>query len=517
MRQWAAIVVLAILASGVSEASQAGKLPIPSEADQKKAEADVKGLLKEDFAAAQKEREAKRTLAQRLLAQAADEKNSAAARYVCLRLARDFATESLDIPAIFDSVDRLSQYFDLGTPVLTGAVFTLERNSWKAVALNTARKFASDGDDMLALTDAYLKLASEALGEKNFADAQQAATLAEQYAKAAKLPPAVEKASSMAKEIPELRKEDEAFGDVITAKRDDPQAKLVKGRVSLFVVADAASAMDMFLGCSDSGLVAIAKLEKARPSSSDDMVKVAEGWVALSKKESSALHKRRYYERGIWWFGEAMKVAGGLEKIRIEQRLSEIEAKSGKSVHVNLLKLLRPADAVQGKPWEANGQKVVTPTGDYDRIQVPYEPGEEYVLTVVAQRKKGANALYLGLVAEGKHFVVVVDGGPSGTESMVDGVDGKNSVSNETSYKGKVFGDEQPKTIVCTVRKSSFSLVAEGKKIIEWKSPDYKKVTVHPVVVVPNPKALAVGTYRTEFEITQVNLLPILGKGRALR
>lgn len=486
--------LMVALVSCLGVAYQDSKLPIPGANEQKKAEADVKALFKEEFATS-KDRGAKQALAQKLLAQAADEKNSPVARFVVLRLARDLAVEALDLPTAFDSVDRMNQYFEMGAAVLTGATFTLERNSWKAFALNSARKYAASAEEVMTLTDAYLKLTSEALAEKNFADALQSAQLAEQYARLGKSPPAIDKASSIAKEIPELKKEDELFGSAITSKADDPQARLVKGRVALFVINDPNIGIEMLLGCSDEGLVAVAKLEKAKPAMSDAMVKIAEAWLGLSKKESNPLHKRRYFERCHFWFQEGIKNAGGLEKLKIEQRLAEVGEKSGRPVEVNLLRLVKATDAVQGSPWQCDGAKIVTPTGNYDRIQIPYEPGEEYVVTLVAQRQKGSNALYIGLVAEGSHFVVVLDGGQSGNESMVDGVGGKTSVSNDTTFKGKVFADERSKTIVCTVRRAGFQLTADGKKIIEWRAPEYKKVAVHPVVAMPNPKAMSIGTF----------------------
>jgi len=76
------------------------KLPVPSVADQKKTEAEIRSLFREDFA--KKTRDGKRALAQKLLKEAADEKNSTVGRFVVLILSRDLAVEALDVPTLSD-------------------------------------------------------------------------------------------------------------------------------------------------------------------------------------------------------------------------------------------------------------------------------------------------------------------------------------------------------------------------------------------------------------------------------
>src|SRR4051812_44162445 len=100
------------------QSAQDQKLPVPSAADQKKAEAEIRSVLKEDFA--KRTRDGKRVLAQKLLAEAADEKNSPTSRYVVLLLSRDLAVEALDVGAILASIDQLGKLYDVANPPLTG-------------------------------------------------------------------------------------------------------------------------------------------------------------------------------------------------------------------------------------------------------------------------------------------------------------------------------------------------------------------------------------------------------------
>jgi hypothetical protein len=306
---------------------QEQKLPAPSAADQKKAETEVRSVFKDEFA--KKTREGKRTLAVRLLSEAADTKNTPASRYVVLLLSRDLAIEALDVGTILESIDQLSKLYDMGKPPLTGAAFTSSNTALKVSALNSAQKFATAPEDSGALGDAYLKVAEESLKEKSFDDALAAAQAAEKYAKAAKAASVQERAGQLVKEVPELKKEDDLFGKAILAKADDPAAKLVKGRYVLFVLGDDGTGIENLLGCSDEGLKSVAKLEAAKPASAEAMSEIAEAWIALSGKEEILLHKRRYKNRARTWFDEAMKNAGGITKAKIERRLSELGKSEG--------------------------------------------------------------------------------------------------------------------------------------------------------------------------------------------
>lgn len=302
------------------------KLPIPSAAEQKKAEAEVRAVFKEEFS--KKDREGKRTLAKRLFGEAQDEKNTSASRYAVLLLSRDLASESLDIDTLFKSIESIEKLYDVAKPALAGATFTNNLNGLKIEALNKAQKTVASADDSAILGDAYLKVAEDALSEKVFEDAQSAAQASEKYGRSAKSPGIADRASTLQKEISELWKEDEEFGRVITMKIDDPAAKLVKGRYFLFVAGDEKDSLQFLIGCSDEGLKNVAKLEQGAPSTPEGMMGVGEAWYTLAGKESSLVQKRRYKERAYKWFDLALKDAGGIQRTKIEKRLSELGPKA---------------------------------------------------------------------------------------------------------------------------------------------------------------------------------------------
>jgi len=489
------------------------KLPVPEAAEQKKAEAEIRSVFREDFA--KKTREGKRALAARLLAEAADAKNSPASRYVVLQLSRDLAIEGLDVATIADSIDQLGKLYDIAKPALTGATFTSNTNAFKVAALNSAQKYARSPEDSSLLGDAYLKVAEDTLKDKLFDDAQSAAQAAEKYGKQAKATAVVERAGQMVKEIPELKKEDDAFGKVINSKADDPAAKLVKGRYSLFVVGDESAGIENLLGCSDEGLKNVAKLEAAKPATAEAMSDLAEAWVALVGKEEVLLQKRRYQERARYWFNEALKNAGGILKAKIEKRLSDLGSSSaaGPKATVDLLsKVDLGRDVISGS-WKMTGGSLVgTADSAHAKLQLNYVPPDEYDLTVVAERRDGAEDLEFGLVGGGKQFVVAFDVANS-TWSGPAWIDGKTVHENGVGLKGKFFDQKKPRTIVCMVRKDSLTIRADGKDFITWKA-DWGRVSLQsPAVAVPKKDCLwLVVCNPTTYAISRITVTPIKPK-----
>jgi hypothetical protein len=488
--------------------AQDQKLPVPDAADQKKAEAEIRSVFKEDFA--KKTRDVKRALALRLLNEAADAKNTPASRYVVLLLSRDLAVEALDVGTIIASIDQLGKLYDVAKPSLTGATFTSSSNALKVSALNSAQKYATTPEDSALLGDAYLKVAEDTLKDKLFDDALSAAQAAEKYTKAAKATSALERAGQLVKEIPELKKEDDLFATAITTKADDPAAKLVKGRYSLFVVGDDKAGIENLVGCSDEGLKGVAKLEAAKPVAAELMVDIAEAWLALARREESPLQKHRYQERARGWFEEAMKNAGGILRTKIEKRLAELQKSDSpggsKKPSIDLLSRIdAKRDSVAGT-WQKNGNVLVgTGVGPHAKCVLNYTPPEEYDLSVVVERKEGADDFFVGLIAGKTQFTFHFDGIKQWAGPLL--VDGKIMTVNGLGISGKVFENGKPRTVQFMVRKEALVVRLDGKDFFSWKA-DWKRVSLDPVLAVPKKDTLFIGVFESTWSFSKVVLSP---------
>jgi hypothetical protein len=120
---WSATgIVMLLLLGSAPGAVQEKKQPVP--------EADVRTVFKEDFA--KKDRDSRRALGQKLLAQAADAANTPPQRYTALILARDLSAEALDFKTGLAAIDSLERDFDVRPTPLTGATFSINLNLLKA-------------------------------------------------------------------------------------------------------------------------------------------------------------------------------------------------------------------------------------------------------------------------------------------------------------------------------------------------------------------------------------------------
>jgi hypothetical protein len=496
--------------------AQEQRLAVPSAADQKKAEAEIRSVFKDDFA--KKDRDSRRSLAQKLLGQAADTKNTPASRYAVLFLARDLAAEALDIDTIFASIEQLEKLYEVGKPPLSGASFTVDLNAQKIFALNGAKKFATTPADAVALSGAYLRVAEEALKQKTLDDAFAAAQAAEQYARSAKSTPGLARASQLVRELPELKREDEQFGKIVSSGSDDAAAKLVKGRYSLFVVGDEKAGIQNLLECSDDGLKNVAKLENARPAEAEGRFDLAEAWYALAKKEESALQKRRYQDRARIWVEEALKVAGGIIRAKIEKRVKELDPQPLTTSQVDLLKSLDPAkDGVAGT-WKLENGVLISPQERFARIQIPYLPPEEYDLKIVGERKSrsGAGGLYVGLVHGERQVGAEVDSGGEMTRLLL--IDGKmmESFPGVDSNKGSRFEDGRTHTMLYKIRNNRVQVLVDDKLVVDWAA-DYGKISVHSSWRAKDPRQLLLGGHEATFHIRQILLTNVTGTGKAAR
>jgi hypothetical protein len=150
------------------------------------------------------------------------------------------------------------------------------------------------------------------------------------------------------------------------------------------------------------------------------------------------------------------------------------------------------------------------------RIQVPYQPPDEYDLTMVFTTTRDGNPLYMGLVAGGTQCHVFIDGW---NKTGIDNIDKKGTPltqgTNFLNYgKGETWGKEN--TVVVAVRKKGITLTVNGKTAFTWEGP-LSRLSPNPEWSVPNPQALYLGAWDRPLAIRKYALTPVTGQGRRLR
>lgn len=177
---------------------------------------------------------------------------------------------------------------------------------------------------------------------------------------------------------------------------------------------------------------------------------------------------------------------------------------SDQESEVDLLKRIDPLrDAVHGT-WKLDKGVLETSATPNGRLQVPYDLPVEYDLTVVAELRGDSESLNLGLSAEGRQFLVVLNGW-GGTVSGLQLVNGRGANANETSVRGPVFTKNKPSAIVCSVRRNCVTVTVDGRKVIDWAT-NYSQVQLDESWKCPKSDQPILGSYSTSFLISKVSL-----------
>lgn len=174
----------------------------------------------------------------------------------------------------------------------------------------------------------------------------------------------------------------------------------------------------------------------------------------------------------------------------------------------DLLSQVQPGrDAVRGE-WTWQGKFLRSPDMDFARLRVPGSLPEEYDLVVVATRWGGGDSLNLGLVAQGKQFVVVMDGWDKGDSTGIDLIEKRPFFYNETTFRGKLLPVGERRIIVCSIRATGLRLTVDQKTVIDWKG-RFSGLSLYPEWDVGDPASLFVGSYKSEFQIESIVLFPL--------
>ena len=194
---------------------------------------------------------------------------------------------------------------------------------------------------------------------------------------------------------------------------------------------------------------------------------------------------------------------------------------TAKPAAIDLLALIDTKTHVIAGKWEKDGKSfLATSTGypDLARLQLPYEPGEEYDIEATVRRGKGPDYFAFSLVAGGRRVHAAVDTWPS--KNFLSGfseIDGKSFTENGTGVTGQFLKPDADHTVRASVRSEKIELLVNGKVISSYNG-DFKGFSVHSDFRVPNEKALAVQIGPgTSYRIDRIVVTPVKGKGKIVK
>lgn len=477
---------------------------LPDVAKQREAENLIKDLFKDQYA--RKAIADRKGLVRGLLEQARKSQDDPAGTWVLFREAQDIAVQIADADLAVEAIESAARIFDI------------DALSLKAGAFAAIGKTAKASEDFAALTEALMKLVEELIQADQFETAEKSAASALQHAKKAGDPAVIARVTSRSKEVSEARtlyQTQKGVLQTLVKNPDDPAANLEMGRFLCYVKGSWDLGLRFLVKGSDPGLKALAEKELSNPVLAADRAALGDGWYDLADKDKSPLRKSQLLAHARVIYESALQEATALLRAKIEKRLEGMAQPAGVGGIVDLLRLIDVKRDIVAGEWTFNGRALsCTQKTRCARIQIPFEPPDEYDLSVVVDRKEGFE-VYIGLVRGNSQFYVALDDW-SGSLTAIGWVDGKHTRENEAAYRGKILTNDKPALILCSVRKDGVTVSVDGKKVTSFKG-SYDRLSNADVLGMPNVRTMYLGCNDGRCAFTRATLTTISGQGKVVR
>jgi hypothetical protein len=367
--------------------AQEGRAPVPSDADQKALEKNLRDLFKDEYKS--KDPAVRRVLIQKLLSQSADSKDDAVARYVLLKEAREVALQGAEWALALRASEEIARLYAADAAALRAGV--LDRIAKAPIdSPSTAR----------AAAEICLALADQFVAADDYDRAVRALQVADgpsRLAKAALLPILLK---NRATEVALIKTE---FAKVRSAaktlqdKPGDPAASLAMGKFLCFAKRDWTRGLPLLAGGSDAKLKELATQDLAAPSDTAPMTVLGNAWWAAADEQSAPL-RAAVRDHALEWLGRAWPTAEGAIKTSIREKMKASWMKPGaKSVVKGASSIPPPWGGLGSIPttveespahWGASSMRV----GGLGAPKFPAKPGDEFLLSgwVLTEGNEGA-------------------------------------------------------------------------------------------------------------------------------
>jgi hypothetical protein len=180
---------------------------------------------------------------------------------------------------------------------------------------------------------------------------------------------------------------------------------------------------------------------------------------------------------------------------------------------INLMALLdSKRDAVEGV-WTLRSGKLISDKTRHAKLQIPYDPPEEYDFRIQFIRAEGDGSVLQMFTHAGRSACWNM-GGWKNTVFGFEMVGGKGSRDNPTAVlaqKGCLQNDRLY-TSILQVRKNGVTALLNGKEVSRW-STDYTDASSPYMWTLRNNRFLGVGSYGSPTTFRSMELLEVTGKG----
>jgi len=478
------------------------RVQVPDPARQREAEKLVKDLFKDQYA--KKAPSDRQALAKILLSQAEKSSDDAVALWVLYREALDAAIQACDVRTVTASIEGSARVFDV------------DAMSMKNAAFMAVGKNAKTPAELSALSKAQLELIDDLIAADQYDAADKSATAALQNAKRAGDAGLAVRATTSSKEVAEAKAKFQAMKNALQTlakSPEDPGSNSQMGQFLCFVKGNWDLGLRFVIKGSDATLKSLAEKELALTALETDRVPLADGWYDLADKEKSPLCRKQMTAHAAAVYESALPGATGLVRTKIEKRLSELTAKLNGTAAAavsgtDLIAFMDPKKDSFAGTWERTGTRIGIANGGFSRIEIPYEPPDEYDLRVVIEVPAGADTeTVLLLTRKGRACAMSIY--PSRGNGAI-----YNSGDPVRFPTPIVTG--KPFTVLVQVRNDSLKALIDDKPCLDWK-PDWTTLGPHVAWNPRNAKLLGFGATGANVSFVSAQLVEVTGHGRKSR
>jgi len=497
---------------------------VPDEKAQGASRREIRKIFKTEFNEAKQPNEIV-ALARRLQRLAAETRGDPATKYVLYDEAIGLAIRCQQFELALDFVAEQAKSFDLDSLVAKMSALKDAEN---------AARFRSERTRLVKLTNALI---NEAVDQGRFDEAVDAAALGVNLAARTRDFQLRNQTRDRRDEIVDLKKRSDLAKlarERLKTEPDNPKANLALGKFLCLVNHDWQNGLPFLTKGDDAQLKAAADLDLSGPDTEAKRLKVADAWFNLGKS-AGRYGQVALLARAVNWYKMVSTSGGGLTKIRAGKQLAEITklapaAQRPQSIRVslslpaattarsnrtiNLMPLIDPAiDQVHGGWKFVNGVLVCKRTQLVAKIQIPYQPPEEYDFKVMFMQPKLRNTVKLIMPTSEGSFVWVAGGKHGGYEFVVVQSGGTKGISRR--IPGLIQPNHQHTTVV-QVRKNSLKAFVDGQLILSYDGQPAELETTSQWYRIRDKSLLAVGcddpTFFHVVEVTEIS-----GNGRVVR
>jgi hypothetical protein len=443
------------------ETAKPVRLPVPKEEARKQALARVHEAFRDGYADT-KRREQKLALAEKLLQNGRETKDDPASRYVLYEEALELAVAARHIKLAARVIDVLSQEFEVDGLAL------------KADNILGMNKGSMTPEDRIELAWFALTTAEEALRADRFDVAERMLAHAVGVGMRSRTNELAKAALQWQKDLKTLKTQAEAgrIARATLAKTpDDPEAHLQLGRYLCFRKGGWETGLGHLLRGGDVALRDLAKRTLAGAEEPAAQFELGSRWWDTAGKLERA-DQSRVQAYAAQWYRKSLPGLAGLSLATAKQRVEQVDAVRPQRVPrvINLLKYVDPKrDSVQGT-WILDGG-VLASARSYSsmRLQIPYQPPEEYDFKIVFGQSPVRNPVAQVMPKGGASFSWELGGRDGVAAFSVNKGTGENPT--QKSFPG-AFLPNRKYTSLVQVRNGSVRAFVDGKPVAEYKT-DY--------------------------------------------